>query len=437
MKHLPGFWLAILLVSAVALPAWATVDIGGYVCVDAYYYQQDKEGFAASSTRATPGSGGVAGLREGMTTDEEDREQIYFDLNRSSHLRFNWTNDEGIGMFMTPYMHGDPRQSGGDAGFKVGISNAVGWWDITPNFRLIAGKGGYETIFSDFSPNTTMGYDGVAKVIGYGYGNIGSSFQNGIRFTYKLSPRFSVKLGLLESRLTDNGSPDPIPDAYPYHSKPLLIAQPGTVADNSTVLPKFELAAPMFFRFGGVGMTLLPSGMYMKQTFDNIAPGADDGIVSYGLSLGGTVQISKFQLKTEVNYGQNLYNAGRSGVATTYPFKSEYATSIGYIQSARADAAGKVHDAETAAGWVEVNFKLGKFQPALYYGRQEVERKMPSADSEATAQFYGFNCNISLPKNFIITPEIMIYDNGDGKLMGGEYKFGQELLAGTQLRWIF
>lgn len=447
MNQILRFVLTILMVTLMAGTALAAVDIGGYIAFDLYYYQQDKEGFAfvppgSEADRTTPGSGGLAGFPEGYTSDEADRESLYFDLNHSSHIRFRWTSENGVGIFMSPYMHGDPSQSG-DAGnkygFKVGIANAVGWWDITGKLRLIAGKGGYETIFSDYSPGTTMGYDGIGKVLGYGYGNIGSSFQNGVRFTYKFTNNFQAKLGLLESRLTSNELPAPIPylTYVPYHPYPLLPAQPGTVVDNNTILPKIEIALPVSFKIGSALLNISPSGMYLKQTFDNVAAGADDSITSYGLSLGASVKVKAFQLKTEINYGQNLYNAGRIGVATTYPFKSEYAPSIGYIQAARADATGKIQDSELIAGWVEVNYQIGKFKPALYYGRAEVSRDLPNADNEATTQFYGFNCSIQLINHFYLVPEAMVYDNGDGKLMGTNYDFGKELVVGTQLKWLF
>lgn len=472
MNQILRFGIAVLMVAVMAGPAFATVDIGGYLCFDLYYYQQDVEGFAYDSGRTTPGSGGLSGFPDGYTTLEDDRHATYFDLNHSTSIRFSWTSDNGVGLYITPYMQGDPSQSGKDSntydsakhGFKVGIANAVGWWDITSQLRIIAGKGGYETIFSDYSPGTTMGYDGVGKVIGYGYGNIGSSFQNGVRFTYKINKNFQVKLGLLESRLTaDVLPPDDFVDAlppylqtpegsriafglFPYHPYPLLLTEPGTRADNNTVLPKFEVAVPISFKVGPALVNLSPNGMYLQQTFDNIADGADDTITSYGLSLGASVKIKAFELKTEINYGQNLYNAGRTGVATTYPFKAEYAPTIGYIQSARTDANGKIHDSELLAGWVEVNYKIGKFKPALFYGRQEVSRDMPASpyapglanlNSEATTQFYGFNCSINLTNHFYLVPEIMIYDNGDGMLLGQHYSFGKELMAGTQFKWLF
>ncbi len=459
MKNIVRLGLAILLISVTAVPAMAKLDIGGAVIADCYYYQQDKEGFAyvppgSTGSRTTPGSGGLAGFPDGYESDEEDRVSTYFDLNHATHLRFRWSTEHGVGMYFTPYMNGDPSQSaqtkdlsGYKVGFRVGVSNVVGWWDITPKLRIIAGKGGYETIFSPDDPGTSMGYDGVSKVRGLGYGNINSNYQNGVRFTYNFTPSVSLKLGLLESRLTDNNSPNDVVETYllslgvdlvptPYHDKPLLLAETGTIADNNTVLPKLELALPMSFVGHGMSLLLTPSLMYLEQTFDNIAPGADDSILSYGYALGAQLRVGKFSFITEVNIGQNMKNAARIGTSQCYPFKSEY-TAIANIQAARADDTGKVYDSETIAGWVEVNYNIGKFQPSLYYGRHEVKRDMPGADSEATTQFYGFNCRIHLAKHFILKPEFMIYDNGDGKLLGTDYEFGQETLAGTQLIWIF
>lgn len=429
MKYLLRIWLAALLIPAMAVSAMATVDIGGSVALDVYYYHQDKEGFARYTSRTTPGSGGIAGLPEGATTNEEDRAQTYFDLNRSSHIRFIWTNDAGVGLYITPYLHADPRQSSSESdniGFQVGIANAAGWWDITRKLRIIGGKGGYEEIFSPDSPGTTMGYDGIGKVIGLGYGNVDSKYQNGVRFTYKFSSSISAKLGLLESRLRSSSA---------YVTE--ILAETGTVADNVTVMPKFELAIPMIFPVGNNLMTITPSGMFIQQKYDNVAPGADDTITSYGMSLGVKAIFSKLSIKAEITHAQNLNNAGRTGVCTSYPFKYEYASTIGAIQYAKTDTAGKIYDSATTAGWVEFRYTIGKFKPGIFYGQQRMTRDMPGADSDATTQFYGLNCDIDLVKNFIFIPEVTIYDNGDGKLSGIDYKFGKELVIGTQLRWIF
>lgn len=463
MKNLLRLGVVMLWVSIIAVPAIAEFKIGGYIAADAYAYRQDKEGFALPlgiyARRTTPGSGGIAGVPDGTAIKEEDRLQTYFDLNHSSHIWFRWTNEQGVGIFITPYLNGDPTQtsptedlSGYKYGFRMGISNAVGWWDITSKLRIVAGKGGYDTIFSSSDPGTTMGYDGICKVLGIGYGNIVSSYQNGIQLAYKFAPWISVKLGLIESRLTDNKSPNDSVDHYfkelledvgvnladlAYHDKPMLKEEAGTKADNVTVLPKLEMAVPVILKFSDVLLILSPSAMYMQQSFDNIADGADDTIVSYGYALGTQLKINSFSLKTELTAGQNFKNAGRIGVATCYPFKAEYAAGIGSIQSARADSTGKVYDSETVAGWAEVRYNVGRFEPALYYGLQAVKRDMPGADSEATTQFYGFNCDIHLVGNFTLNPEFMVYDNGEGELMGTDVIFGKEVVTGMQLKWRF
>ncbi len=432
-----------LFIFTTTIPVAAEVEIAGRVFVDAYYYHQDKEGFGRTSEyldypdfKTQPGSGGIAGIPEGSTTAAEDRNQTYFDLNHATHLRFHWRNQEGLGALTVAYMNADPSQSvGTDPGFNVGVSVAVLYYYLTKDFRLSAGKGGSEQVFSPFDPETYMGYDGVCKVEALGYGNINSKYQNNIRLTYGLNDAAKLDLALLMPRLTADEETMGGAGFVPIE---------GTAIDNVSSIPKVELGIPMTFNGAWGKLTFTPSAMYLKQDFSNVASG-DDSITSYGLSAGASLEISGLRLMAEYNYGQNLYNAARVGEATVYPFKYEFI--VGGLRNAMGARVydGSVHDATTNAGWVQLGYNIAdKIEPTLFYGRNNTTRDMPSmptlgyGDSDFTTQMYGVNLPIKWTENLTIVPECIIYDNGDSNEIDGiTYDFGKEFLAGLQMQLAF
>jgi hypothetical protein len=438
-----GVFLSIFIMN---IPVWAAVDIKGQIFFDTYYYHQDSQGFGRNfytSLKTQQGSGGVAGVPVGTASKAEDRNQTYFELNHATALRFHWTNEQGLGAFTAIYMNAEPTQSlGTDAGFKVGVSTAFLYYDIIKDLRLTVGRGGFTQVFSPFDPTTHMGYDGVCKVEGLGFGNINSKYQNSIRLTYKLPMIASIDLALLDPRMTSDTE---------LMGGPGFVAKSGTAIDNNSRIPKIEVGVPLVFggKWGRVAVT--PSAMYLKQQFNNIASG-DDSITSYGLSLGGLVSVMGLKLMAEYNYGQNLWNAGKAGQATSYAFKYEYIT--GGMRGAMGARAlnGTVYDSKSNGLWVQLGYNiLGRVEPTVFYGRLDTKRDMPTApspaplsgidaygDSSFTTQMYGINIPIKITSNFSVTPEFMMYDSGSSnKINGTTYDFGKEWLAGVQWKVFF
>lgn len=431
-------FLKVIIMSLIAFfissPLWAAVDISGSIFLDTYYYHQDKEGFARpgyTDFKTTPGSGGIGGIPEGMTIDAEDRDQTYFDLNHASNLRFHWTNEKGLGARTIIYMNGDPKQqSSSDAGFNVGISVIYLYYDINKDLRLAAGKGNITEVFSPFNPSRYMGYDGIAKVTGLGYGNVNTKYENNIRLTYKLNETAKVDFALVDPRMVSDTDPGFTP-------------KPDTSIDNVTKIPKLELGIPLEFKNNGLKATVTPSFFWLKSEFNNVEEGGDDSITSYGASLGGSVKIGKWTFKGEYNHGQNFWDAARSGIATCYPFKHEYITGgLRSIMGAKYSPTDhKIYDSETDAFWVQLGYRIGMITPTLFYGQNSTERDMPATpdlsqgDSDFTTKFYGINAPIMITRNLHVVPEFMIWDNGDSnKINEIKYDFGKEWMAGLQFR---
>jgi hypothetical protein len=438
-----GVFLSIFIMS---IPVWAAVDISGQIFVDTYYYHQDAQGFGRlAGGKTQPGSGGVGGIPAGSTAAASDRNQTYFDLNHATALRFLWTNEEGVGAFTAIYMNTDPTQSvGTDPGFKVGVAVALLYWDITKDLRLTAGRGGLTEVFSPFNPTTYMGYDGVAKVEGLGYGNVNSKYEDNLRFTYKFGKVAALDLALLMPRLT--------PDTE-LAGGAGFVAKAGTTIDNVSTIPKIEFGVPLTFGFNWGRVAFTPSAMYLQQQFNNVGAG-DSSITSYGLSAGGSIQVAGLKLTGEYNYGQNLPNAGRPGESQAYPFKAELINGgLAAAMAARVfNGNNTVYNATTNAFWVQLGYTIAdRISPTLFYGMNNTKRDMPTGPSPSpatglpaygntnfTTQFYGINIPILLKKNLSIVPEFMIYDNGSSNQVNGTtYDFGKEWLAGVEFRLFF
>lgn len=436
--------LVVLLTVMSAAGALAAFDAGGSVAMDMYYYKQDKAGFGGGRTAGTgtPCTGGFAGINNSWQTVEDDRKATFIDFSRTSTLWFRWMNEGGSGLFVLPVLGGDANQASGTGQLNIGFVQAFGWWKVTPEFTIAVGKGTPD-IFSPLDPGTQMGYDAVGKVTGLGYGNINSKYQNGVKLTYTFGSRVAVNLGIFESRLTD-------PNNSNYTAVGPFIgfkkSSTKAIVDNVTVLPKFDISVPVTF-----GKTkIIPSAMYLRQSFDNVAPGADDKITTYGLSLAGETELSIFRLRGELNYGQNWMNAAKVNVSTSFPFKSEYLPHLGYAQSAMADANGMIHDSKDLAFWLQAGLLLGRFKPSVIYGYQTAKRDIPGKEANVKTQMYGIVCPIEITKNLTVTPEVMIYDNGGnndfvhlyragatGYVKSDNYDCGKELMAGVQVRWTF
>lgn len=438
--------LVVLLTLSGATWAWAAFEAGGSVAVDFMYYSQDKEGFGGDKGVArkggTPTTAGYAGLNDDWTTVEKDRSATFVDFSKTSFLWFRWTTKTNDGLYVVPVLAGDARQATGTSSLTVAFVSAYGWYRVTPALTIFLGKG-MPDIFSPYDPATYVGYDSIGKVTGLGYGNINSKYQNGLTIKYLFSPKVSLDFGFFESRLVDpNNSEYTSFGPYIGFSKDSADAK----VDNVSTLPKVELSLPLMF-----GRTkIVPSAMYLQQKFDNIAPDADDTITTYGVSLATEINIGNFQFMGEYNYGQNWYDAAKLNVNTSYPFKSEYVAALGWAQSAAGASDGKLYDAECMAYWLQGSFKLGRFKPTLIYGNQTAKRDIPTQEVDVETQMYGVNCPIEITKHLKITPEFMIYDNGDsnkflhfGRLQATGYSTsdvydcGQETVIAIETRWRF
>ena len=377
MKKILAVLFAAALLVAFTVPAMAKTYIGGIAFMQVYYYDQER------TTDLYPRA-------------EDDFSAVYWDLMGVSRFKVRLTNEDNVGLYFEVGADNDRA-----ANNNIWLRHLYGWWDITPNFRLLAGQTSLP--FSVLAPYTILGYDFAGKVIGIGYGNYDAGRVPQVRFQWKLNDMGFVRLAFI----------DPKSVGSPFNTEPGAIS-----SDNDTKFPRIDLGVPLYF--GAV--KIYPSVFYQRQTFDDVVSGSDDTITSWGAALGVKFGFGPLMVASEVTVGDNwAWSAtGADGAVTPLVI------------------AGDVEDAEAVAWWVDVSFKLGKITPHLIYGNITSERD-PSGtanDKETDRTMYGITAMIPLAKGFMIRPEIMIFDREDED-GGKDVDYGKETVAGLTFQIAF
>jgi len=393
MKKLAVFVIAFILSIALAMPAMAKVKIGGIIFVDSYIYSRDQE-FVAG------------GVPQGGTTAESDLSTLDIRLNHTSRYKVTWTNEDNVGMYL------EVGVGGVEHGQNLYTRHFYGWWDATPTFRIMFGQS--TTPFSPLNPGQVISASReTRKVIGIGYGNFYSGRFSQVRFSFKLPN----KMGKFEMAFCD-----PVVSGSPFAAKA------GAASNNDTTFPRVDIGMPLNF----ANVKLYPSAFYQKQTFDDVAAGSDDEIVTYGLSLGAKTAFGPLGIAAEINYGQNwAYQR-----ALFRPILGVPPNVLPWVS-----ATGQVEDAEHLGYWFDVSFKYGQATPHLIFGAYHVEcdnSANPNDDTDIDTMMYGVSIPISLAKGFTLRPEFMVYDDGDDNEVNGvTTDYGKETVAGVRFQIVF
>ena len=116
----------------------AKVKIGGIVFTDFYYLDRDRDnsnwqGFGDNPYQVTT-----------------------IQVPYITRLYGRWTNEDNVGMYIE-FGIGQTGQGIDDANSNgVILRHAYGWWDVTPDFQIMAGKS--TTPFSPLDPQPVAGY---------------------------------------------------------------------------------------------------------------------------------------------------------------------------------------------------------------------------------------------------------------------------------------
>jgi hypothetical protein len=290
-------------------------------------------------------------------------------------------------------------------------------------FQLMAGKS--TTPFSPLNPSQLIGtQSGSLNVIGVGYSDFYSGRFVQIRGTFNFGKTARLEVALVDPNGTLlQGNLDP--------------AKSGA---NNTTIPRIDLGLPLYF--GPV--SVYPSFAWQKQSYDgsqyNNNP-IDNNVTSYIGSIGAKAGFGPFGISAEGNWGKNWANMrGLIGISPSANWNVGDGVTNNPISAATVDGNNSIHDAETYSFWVDLSYKFGPITPHIMYGQQKSKNVAlgTNANVEAKTQFWGFSVPIDLAKGFRLRPEVMWYDDGDGKWEGKTTQdFGKYAIYGVQFQITF
>lgn len=393
MKKIFVAVFAALVLVAFTVPAMAKVDVGGIVFTDFYYMKESKEAFM------NPVRG-------------DTYSRVRLQVPHMTRLKARWSNEDNVGMYIEIGLGGQNTIAGGNRNY-VYLRHAYGWWDVSPQFTLMAGQS--TTPFSQLFPSTLLGCsDGYLNIIGIGYGEFYSGRSPQVRGTFKFG-----KVARLEVALVDANT-----NTHPTN------LQPFGIGDTDAKFPRIDIAVPL--HFGPI--KLYPSVFYNYKTFNSTSsawtPGSDDDFQSWGASLGFRGGFGPVVVSAEYQYGYNWGNtSGTMGVSWAALNSGATTRLVG--------AKTEIDDTKCQSGWIDVGFKLGPATPHLIYGMFKVNGD--ENPNRAKSQMYGVSVPIGLAKGFIIRPEVMFYDNGDDNksTTGATFNAGKHALYGVQFMIVF
>jgi len=379
-----------------ALPGMANVKIGGIVFTDFYYLDRSEANAEFS---------GVGNDPYAVTTIQVP------DITR---LYATWTNEDNVGMYVELGMGQEDGEIDLNQSNNVTLRHAYGWWQVTPGFRLMAGKS--TTPFSPLNPSQLLGTrSGSLNIVGVGYGNFYSGRLAQLRGTYQFCKNARVALALVDP----NGSARYIGTYGPWSDFAIT-------TQNNTKIPRIDISLPFY-----VGpVYFYPSFMYQHRTVDIIGTGGggpvDNDLNSYIGSLGFRFGMGPVAFVGEGNWGKNWGNT-RGLIGNSLP---------AIISSAMLDPfTHQIDDADTYSYWFDLSYRFGIITPHLVFGEMSTRNKYLGFDLDSKSRMWGFSVPIDLAKGFRIRPEVMWYDDGELKIENvGNLDNGKYAIYGVQFQ---
>ena len=392
LKRLFVWFIALFLVAVSSSTVPAKVTIGGRIYVDCYYLERNRENAQYKKL------GNVSFTNTAIQVPNITRFNV------------KWTHEDNVGMFIqlgVGQIRGGTTLSTGDG---VKLRHAYGWWDLTENFQVLAGK--TTTPISPLLPYQMVGTrSGSLNIIGEGYGELYSGRFAQIRGTYHFTNTIRLAVALVDP----NGAA--LGNYTPYHLE----------YQTDTKLPRIDLGLPIY----AGPISIYPSFLYQRRQVDFLAThpdidGIDNHIDTYIGSLGVLAGFGPFQFSAEGNWGRNWSNTG-GGMGVSPPARNSAAT----IYDRRLD------NTTTYGWWVDGSYRLGIVTPHIMYGQ------MKSEGDKSPMRYKSWFCGISIPiqmtKGFSLAPEFMWYDDGDDNRDAWDNRVnnGKYAIYGVQFQFRF
>jgi len=442
--------LAVLLCLGMTLPAVAKVKVGGMITQDVFYFDQNADR-VRSQTRF--GGGGVPAYPNPAYNPESKFTVVDFRLPQAlNRLNVAYSNDDNTirgfievrggsgfnsdtlrdGRIFPPfaYQAGNVLRDGNPG-------NALVWnyawidWVLSPKDFIRFGR--QTQAFSIRAPNQFMGQN-RGHIVGINFGNMnGGTSRDGVRWYHRFTDQVRFELAIYDP---DNDGAEAIGGFSPQ----IIGGSIATVIEEN-VLPRIDITMPLFFG----NLSIWPSLTYTKQKYDQVAPGKEDTVDIWGISVAGEYVWGPVSFNGELTFGENLGNGNYVGAAN--------AVAAGYNPATGAPGWNRmfINDAKVLAWWFDLGWKIGPATIHGIVGNSSVKREddirtanpvtgaAMGTNIDQSMWMYGVSIPISIAKGFTIRPEIMGYDYDTDATVSNttEVDFGKEFCIGVQFQLVF
>ena len=421
MKKLFLLALTCICCLALTIPAMGGVKVNGMITMDWNYIDRDE-------ARAAGGF-----IAPGVVNYDNGLEQMNFEFPMPlTFLQVSYTSKDKVVSGLMRWRLGSGGALGGTG--LLNLYYAYINYAFSDRFSMRFGR--QNTVLSPMSPSQLSGFDSWGHIVGIGHGNQNhTSLLDGIVATIKMSPMISLKVGIFDN---DTDTAEAVVTAAGT-----LAPVPAAALREENTLPRFDVAIPITI----ANFKIIPSFSYLKQEYDQVAPGNDTDVDVWAGALSARAGFGPFSITGEITFGENM-GVGNYNASPTYLAFTGLGTGIGGPKN-YADAAGfnRIAEEDNVLWFVDLAFKFGPATLHGIYGQSNAECEgspligSPGdpAEFDITSQMYGFSLPISIGSGFTIRPELFFYDYDDDALWGGAQNLdmGEETILSVLFQLYF
>jgi hypothetical protein len=384
---------AMILAFAMPASAWMSDDgkgnkimIGGNWLTDFGWWNRNKERMAS----------------QGAYTS--DQTQLMLNVPMNTTLRGYVESGNAGGFFELGLGTTSNQATGISPG--VDMRKMYGYYKFG-NCQILAGKN--DGWLYSLVPQQRLGAN-LLTVWAFGFGNFYDGRFAQVRFTQDVSKQFRYAISLVANQ--------PTAETFAGASKT-------SYAQIPTLAAKFTL------NFGVV--TLYPALGWSQFKWDNLPSGFDDSVTAYYAVLPVKVVAGPFTGLVQMGFGQNIGNMLNPGSLTTMGGNTSP------YQVYQRMATGKVKNTQALNGFIDLGYTFGPVTPHLMFGFDNAKNgdAWTTGDNSNTRMWWGASLNWSITPNFMIVPEISVYDFGTRPGTAGAPNIGKDWMAGAQFVFAF
>jgi hypothetical protein len=399
--------VAACLCLVMASPALAEIKISGQIATDFYWMKLDAER--------------VQAVAAGATANYDDQTTFHVDYYRPlNYIQFDYVNkDATIGaQVRIRHGHNETGVAWANTVNEIDTQTTHMWWKFYPGAKLSVGSvwqviGGASTLQPVLACNES---EFGLVVVQIGYGNLHTSYRNGLVLEWDFNKMFGLDFGLYDPANFNGGA-----------------TIPGVLKDGTAINAPVEVSVPrvdLGFPIRIAGFKIHPVGSWVTRDYSMVTNSTD----SYDVWAAGvdvTWSYGPLYVAGEYKFGDNLADANYSGGI------------LGGLAYVDANGITQVSDAEHDLWFISARYAITqKFKIKGTYGQGKVKRDgnpaITTDDQDITRTGYGIGADWFMAPNLVLIPEIYVVDRGDDNTINGvKTDNGKVMVYGVQFRIMF